>query len=115
MALHRLIVLTNALDNRDEEFNRWYTDKHLDDVLNTPTFVSAQRFELSGEVKEGDQKWKYLAIYDVETDDVEQSLKDLLDRAGTDAMPLIDCLDLEGAHANFYRPITELVKAKPKA
>jgi len=38
------LVLTNAVPGREEEFNRWYTEQHLPDVLRVPGVVSAQRF-----------------------------------------------------------------------
>ncbi|MGE0774116.1 MAG: hypothetical protein AB7G25_02375 [Sphingomonadaceae bacterium] len=110
MALHRLVVLSNAVDNRDDEFNAWYTDQHLGDVLATPTFVSAQRFELSGAVSDG-LKYKYLAIYDIETNDLAASLTDLESRANTERMPVSETLDVPGVYAHVYTPITGLVKA----
>lgn len=111
MTLHRLIVLSNPTDGQEEEYNRWYTDQHLDDVLKVPGFVSAQRFKISGELSEG-TKYRYLAIYDVEADDPSAALDALKARGGTDAMPLSDALDQDNIYSMLYAPITDLVKAK---
>jgi hypothetical protein len=49
-----------------DEYNRWYRDVHLPDVLACPGFISAQRFSLSG-VNMLDQPWvtdlTYVNIY----------------------------------------------------
>src|SRR3546814_16369245 len=39
------IVLTNATPGDDEQFNDWYTNTHIPDVLAVPGFVAAQRSE----------------------------------------------------------------------
>ena len=44
MPRYNLIVLTNPVDGREDEYNDWYTNVHLDDVLKIPGVVGAQRF-----------------------------------------------------------------------
>ncbi len=69
MSRHVLMVLTNATEGDDAEFNRWYDEVHLKEVLETPGFVAAERFELSGtQMTEGEQPHRYLAIYEIEGD-----------------------------------------------
>ena len=69
MARSVLLVFTNATDGDDAEFNRWYDEVHLKEVLETPGFVAAERFELSGtQMTEGEQPHRYLAIYEIEGD-----------------------------------------------
>lgn len=36
MARHILLAFSNPLDEREEEFNSWYNDIHLDNVLKVP-------------------------------------------------------------------------------
>ena len=47
MPRYNLIVLTNPVDGREDEYNDWYTNVHLDDVLKVPGVVAAQRFRRS--------------------------------------------------------------------
>ena len=44
MAKYTFVVLTNAVEGKDDAFDEWYTNTHLGDVLAVPGFVSAQRF-----------------------------------------------------------------------
>lgn len=62
-----LLVLSNCRDTAiQEEFNRWYEDVHIPDILDTGAFHTAYRYEsLDPEAT----KAKYLAIY--ETDNVD--------------------------------------------
>jgi len=39
-----LIVFTNPVEGRDDEYNDWYTNTHLPDVLKIPGITGAQRF-----------------------------------------------------------------------
>ena len=41
MASHMLIVLSNASEGKDVEYNEWYTGTHLADVLKTDGFSAA--------------------------------------------------------------------------
>lgn len=92
---YKFIVLTNASDGRDDEFNDWYSNRHLPDVLDIPGIVSAQRYELA-EVQRTDRlPYRYLSIYDIETDDLQSVADEIGRRAGTDAMIISDAMAQE--------------------
>jgi hypothetical protein len=86
-------VLTNAANGEDEAFNRWYDEVHLADWLKVPGIVSAQRFKLAPSqvvANPGNRstisadfphfKYRYLSIYNIETDDLKGALEEVLRR-----------------------------------
>jgi hypothetical protein len=67
-----LTVESNCTDPlREKEFNKWYDTVHLPDILETPGFVRAMRYENSSPA-EG--QGKFLAMYEIETDDLAKTL-----------------------------------------
>jgi hypothetical protein len=82
MAKHVLLVFSNPAEGAEDEYNRWYNDVHLPEVVQTDGFVSAQRFKLDDGAS-GVVAQRYLAIYEVDTDDVELAKKTLAEAAGT--------------------------------
>lgn len=93
---YKFMVLTNAVDGRDDEFNDWYSNRHIPDVLAIPGIVSASRYELAG-TQRMTPPWpyRYLAIYDIETDDLDWVAAEIGRRAGTDAMVISDAMAAE--------------------
>jgi len=65
MAQYRLVVATDAVEGRDEEYNDWHTNQHLPDTLAVPGFVCGQRFKLRS-VMMGEIRNRYLTIYTME-------------------------------------------------
>lgn len=109
---HLLVVLSNAQDGTDEQFNRWYTDTHLGDIIALPGYTAAQRFKLSAtQLAAGDLPYRYLAIYEVDADDVASAAEAL--RSNTGSMVIDPALDRSRTVAWFYTPITERVAAQP--
>ncbi len=73
MAKWLLVVESNCADAaREAEFNEWYDKTHLPDVLETPGFIRATRYE-NTEPAEG--KAKFLAAYEIETNDIDRFMK----------------------------------------
>ncbi|MDA3040692.1 MAG: hypothetical protein O3C27_14410 [Actinomycetota bacterium] len=68
--------MSNPRDGQEDEFNDWYEHTHLDEVLATTNFSSAQRFVLD-EAKGAPSAHKYLALYETEADSVEAVVADL--------------------------------------
>ena len=60
MGKHCFVVITTPLPGKDDEFNTWYTEQHLPDVLRFPGFVSEQRFKLP---EDSTLPGRYLALY----------------------------------------------------
>ena len=74
-----VVVRSNCTDeSREDDFNNWYDEVHVPDVMVTPGFVRANRYmsEEWGSYEAG----KYLAIYEIETDDINKTLKTLSER-----------------------------------
>ena len=68
-----VIVESDCKDKtRDSEFNNWYDTIHIPDVLSSPGFKGAARYVIRDQVK---GKGKYLAIYEIETDDIKKTLE----------------------------------------
>lgn len=112
MSRYDFLVLTRAVTGTDEEFNRWYDQQHLADVLAVPGFVSARRFRILSSVLNGDGSpaWQYAAVYEMETEDPEATLAELYGRAGTDQMPLSDTLERATTATFLMRQISRRVR-----
>jgi hypothetical protein len=107
MAKFKLLAFNNPVVGREDEYNDWYTNTHLPDVLRVPGFLSGQRFRLTATQKDGTpQSYQYLATYDCEADSVTQLLDALRDRLGTPELPLSSALS-EQRVLWCYEPITE--------
>lgn len=64
-----LKVEANCKDTaREDEFNDWYNNTHIPDILETRGFVKATRYEI---LEPTSDKGKYVAVYEIETDDLD--------------------------------------------
>ncbi|MFT4307390.1 MAG: hypothetical protein QM604_10915 [Microbacterium sp.] len=60
-----LIALSNAVVGREEEFESWYWEQHIPEVLALPGFLSARRYKLPGDPGPG-APYRYATIYEIE-------------------------------------------------
>lgn len=105
-----LVVLTNPVAGREDEYNDWYTNRHLADVLKVPGFKAARRFKLAQD--DPAAKWKYLAIYEFETNDPAKALGELNSYAGTPDMVLSEAMDMNDFSMGAWVAITDKLVAK---
>ena len=95
----RMLVYTNALQGKDTEFNRWYDQVHVPEILELTQAVAAQRFSLS-EAQVGDpEPHRYLAIYEFEVDS-KDALESLM--ASAEKMDPGSAIDQENSKMVFY-------------
>ena len=111
MAKHVLVVLSNPVAGKEEEYNKWYTQQHLDDVLKVPGFVAAQRFKFGTDTGVP-SSLKYLAIYEMETDDIVAATEGLTAARDAGSMYISPAIDLDHVVATVYTPITERMTKK---
>ena len=69
MTNHLFFALTNAVKGKEAEFEAWYEQRHLSEVLTIPGFVAAQRYQLSPKQRDGEAPpWEFLALYEYNGD-----------------------------------------------
>lgn len=65
MARGIMVVAASPAEGREDDFNDWYSNEHIPQVLTVPGFVSARRYKLhSGKGQ------RYLAVYELEAEDL---------------------------------------------
>lgn len=107
-----LVVQANSSSpDREDEFNRWYSETHLPDVLRVDGYSAAQRFRLVEGLPLAEglplPPHRYLAVYELETDDLEAAAQRLRDQVLQGAIGISDTLDLQSVSVSFYTPITD--------
>ena len=114
MTRYLLFAFSDCIDpSREKEFNEWYDNMHVPDMLETPGMISATRW-VGAEPKEN-QRRKYLALYELETDDVAEFDKKVqevgmgtVQRGRFSDLPVFDPPDIP----RIYRQIMESKKPK---
>jgi hypothetical protein len=111
---YKLLVLTNAVKGRDDEFNKWYDNQHIPDALDVPGYVAAQRFALADVQMPGApaSPWRYLAIYEIEISDLKATMSESMSRAGTERMPVSDAADHASSAIFAFSPIGPRITAE---
>lgn len=90
MSKHVLLVFTDPKPGREEEFNSWYDDVHVPDVLGVSGFRAAQRFVAEPGMRGEESAHRYLAIYEIDDDDLPGAMKRL--REAVAGMQLSDAM-----------------------
>ena len=92
------MVRSNPVEGKEEEFNRWYSDVHLPEVLQIEGFQTAQRFRLTKQQMQV-QSHTYLAIYTINSEDVSGTLENLRNMR---SLTMSDTLDLSTLQVSIY-------------
>ena len=102
MAKYMMVVQSEAKDGRDDEYNHWYDGQHLADVLAIPGVTGGRRFDaMPGSV--GARGMRYLAIYEIDSEDPHAVLAELEKRAADGTMAVSDALDPESVRLWLYK------------
>lgn len=103
-----LVVHTQPVSAEQEDaYNDWYNNEHLDDVVRLSGYRAAKRYvrsDVNAVEGVGPAQHKYLAIYELDTDDVELAATNLKEAVAA-GMPLSEALDGENMSVDFYLPI----------
>jgi len=105
------VFFTNAVAGKDDDYNTWYDNQHMPDVLKIPGFVSAKRYCLADVGVMGPvPQHRYLTIYEVESNNPEAVLAELSSRAP--GMVMSDALNTDDITGALWEVITDRVAAK---
>lgn len=80
----------------EDEYNEWYSSTHLTDVTTVPGFVGARRYRrVETAVGTGYSAHGYLAIYELDTDDIDGALSELVRRSSDGRIPISGALSMD--------------------
>lgn len=109
-----MMVFSNPADaDVEEQYNNWYSNKHLPDLMKVPGVIAATRYKIAQGVETlpgiaGDPHG-YLAVYEIEGETAEdlgrfaQNLRKALEEGVADISPTLSMTDIS---ATFVIPIT---------
>jgi hypothetical protein len=102
------IVFSNPLPGRDDEFNEWYDNVHIPELLAVPGMLSAQRYDLRDAAiyhMEGGSapEHRYALIYEMEGD-VDAIMSEIQQGVADGKINMADCLDMSSWRLSFWNP-----------
>jgi hypothetical protein len=103
MPKYVMVVPSTAFEGRDDDYNRWYDGEHIHDICALPGVKSGRRFNAVQEASPNPVPGKYLAIYEIETDDIGSVMAEMGRRAMAGEMSVSDALDRDSAQIWIYQ------------
>jgi hypothetical protein len=97
---YQLEISSRALPGREADYDTWYDNIHVKEVLALPGFLSCQRYTRSAAGSPSDGEC--VSLYEVETDDPQALLQSLF--AAAPSMQLTDSIDMQSARFEFLKP-----------
>jgi hypothetical protein len=105
MARFVFVVFTAPNEGQEDEYNEWYDRQHLADVGHIPGMVSAERLVLADMAPAQTRLPKYLALYEIETDDVSDIPRAIAEAQAAGRMPSSGALDRSAIRSAYYQPM----------
>ena len=99
------VVRSNPIAGREADFNDWYSQVHLPEVLQIDGFLSAQRFRLNDTQMVPGQSFGYMALYEINSQDVAGTLENL--KAAT-WLNMSDAIDTEKMDVAVFTGMSDL-------
>jgi hypothetical protein len=96
-----LVAETTPHVGREDDFNKWYNDTHITELLKMPGIKSAERYKLALTLAGDKPAHPYFTIYEVETDDLQKTLGAF----GTTKLTQSDSFDPSTADMSIYQAV----------
>jgi hypothetical protein len=87
-----LSVQTAPADGRDQDYNDWYDNVHIPEILALAGFTSARRFKRADGQEDSTP---YLAIYEIEADNLMAAFAGLGAAAGKGELQMSDAMSAD--------------------
>ena len=100
MAKRLMLALSNAAAGRDKEFNDWYDEVHIPDVLSVEGVLSATRFELESD--DPAAAHRYLTVYELDREG-PAVMGDIIEGMASGSFAASDSIDASTASISFWR------------
>ncbi len=102
------LVFSNPVDeSREREFNDWYDNVHLREVLASPGMVSAQRYTLRqtemDRMLDTEPAHRYCVVYEM-NGEPDEVMADIRARVEAGDIHMHDALDLTTFAMSFWKP-----------
>lgn len=107
MGKYVLVVPSSAQPGRDADYNEWYDNRHIHDLLAVPGIKVGRRYVPSA-ASPMPAPASYLAIYDIECDDPGAVMAAMNQRAMDGNMPVSDALDPTSAQLWLFEQTLEV-------
>jgi len=97
------LVYSRPFPGRDDEYNEWYDNTHIPDILKVPGVVSAQRYDLRPLAREQgtEPEYRYLTIYEIEGD-ADEVMAAVSQAATSGQAVMSDSFDRSSAKLSFW-------------
>lgn len=102
---YRVMVFSRPIAGKDAEFNQWYDQQHVPDMLAIPGFTAAQRFITVQAATPTSTLPPYLAIYDVTTRDLDATNAEVMRRIKAGIIRKGEAIDYPGIVTAIYSPL----------
>ena len=101
------LILSKAVPGKEKEFERWYDERHLSDVVAVPGVVAARRYRPLVQIAEEGETpgWLSVAIYELEGDDPIAIVQAIKSRSGSEAMVIDEAFSREGLIQIVMEPV----------
>jgi hypothetical protein len=110
MAEFLMLALSNSIEGRADEYNDWYNNHHIPDLLSVPGMVSVQRWQVSGNPFLGPElEFGYLCVCEFEGDSVSATF-DAISTAAR-GFDISTAIDFDGAQVVAFEPASPPVSA----
>ncbi|MGW4796606.1 hypothetical protein ACWEPC_29720 [Nonomuraea sp. NPDC004297] len=97
MAKAIMAVFSNpASPEREDEYNTWYDQVHIKDLLSLPGIGSATRYRVA------DAEHRYVALYEL-----HDSVEAVVSQLGCLSTEVSPALDLAGTRTYFWEPVDQ--------
>ncbi len=113
------IVVCNCADPaREDEFNHWYTDIHVPDILGVAGVVAGRRYEIADQSDPNVAKpdhGKYLAIWEIDAEDPPAVVSNIWKGAREWAAAGRGGPGLDMVYHAVYEAMTDRMVAQPRS
>jgi hypothetical protein len=100
------VVFSNPVEGKDAEFNEWYDNVHIPELMAVPGMLSAKRYALHEAAVYGLEggyrpDHRYLTIYEMEGD-VDAIMGRIVESVTKGEVVMSDSLDLSSSRMSFW-------------
>ena len=106
MARYVMITQSAALDGRDEEYNAWYDSQHIHEICAIPGVTGARRLQATP-VALGTPGAPYIALYEIETDDLGTFMAEMGKRSADGSITRSGAMNRDASVLWIYADMTK--------